>query len=748
VFRVEKPDGDLAVKVYQKGTVHKDLLDKRYKVLKRKAGGRWSVPITQWIEDGDQILAVMPFLEDVEIPSEGGKREASLQIQLNRYLDSSESWELIYKLAHSLSELHSCQLAHGNLKPGNIFFDKQGRVLLSDIMEGILIPGVEVERFSDALLYASPEQIRFSHDGSESLLKEMRQWDVYAFGVLSYRLLTRMFPRCHTSFSQAAPSAGIARKLGVAAKHETIADHLEKDGVSPWPQVEEAEHWEEEVKDYLVKCFDGDAKQRPRNMEDVYEKLKDLNEDLCPDPAASERSSLIVPSSWFQLALSGIMVALMGMLGALSLFVMGEMKERKGLVREYKGLQVTLMNRSRELAEQRTQFQRKLFMEKEANREATAELVKDLKGSFNIDRAEIVEASVNAELKALRRLTDRIMSLGMTSSDEYVPSIKTRKEWLEEMESDLRAVIDETTGQPFAEEELARMTLSLAEVLLERGTLDEARGLIEAVGGGVTEFGDETNERYAQARTALALSWDTEMVEQDITAARTALSEIRSEDEQNPRWVMEASLALLEARITRKNGQADEAMERYKEVVDQLDQLSENHPDSRVMQYVAADTSMESTRLFSGLEMTGKLIEMRAQAAKGLIDLLKENPDDYEARARLGSAYGTIAEAALEASDLSGAEKYANAAIRVADQGLAVKQLDKRSLAVLGTQKGLLAVGHRERGELDNAEKLLREGMLNLNTILSREPENPEFLYRNLVRVSRAVEAYFKLSFR
>ena len=55
--------------------------------------------------------------------------------------------------------MHERRVAHGNLKPGNVFFADDGEVLLSDWAMGNM-PGAEQFVFTDAVLYQSPEQLR------------------------------------------------------------------------------------------------------------------------------------------------------------------------------------------------------------------------------------------------------------------------------------------------------------------------------------------------------------------------------------------------------------------------------------------------------------------------------------------------------------------------------------------------------------------------------------------------------------
>ena len=74
---------------------------------------------------------------------------------------------------------------------------------LTDFAMGQM-PGVSMLPFTDALLYAPPEQLR-EPDGY--LEGKGYAWDNYAFAVIAFRLLTGKFPRCEATFHQGRTKA-------------------------------------------------------------------------------------------------------------------------------------------------------------------------------------------------------------------------------------------------------------------------------------------------------------------------------------------------------------------------------------------------------------------------------------------------------------------------------------------------------------------------------------------------------------
>ena len=138
---------------------------------------------------------------------------------------------MVLEILTALAELHDRRVAHGNLKPGNVFFDGKGRILLTDWALGNM-PGIAALDYTDAVLYQPPDQLR----EPEGFLREKGyRWDLFSFGVMAFRLLTGAFPRCTATFDQVAPEPGKTRREGIAANLKRIAKSLEADPGVSWP---------------------------------------------------------------------------------------------------------------------------------------------------------------------------------------------------------------------------------------------------------------------------------------------------------------------------------------------------------------------------------------------------------------------------------------------------------------------------------------------------------------------------------
>src|SRR5205823_13221694 len=109
----------------------------------------------------------------------------------------------ISQVADALSYAHSMGVVHRDIKPGNLLFHQDGRLLLSDfgIVRLQAMPSLtSVGSFLGTAEYASPEQISTNEIDFRS--------DIYSLGIILYEMLTGTVPYAGTT-----PFAVMAKKL-------------------------------------------------------------------------------------------------------------------------------------------------------------------------------------------------------------------------------------------------------------------------------------------------------------------------------------------------------------------------------------------------------------------------------------------------------------------------------------------------------------------------------------------------------
>src|SRR5258708_6950084 len=127
---------------------------------------------------------VMPFIRG------GTLREHIEEMKrAGRQFDLKTVASYISQVADALSYAHSLGVIHRDIKPGNLLFHQDGRLLLSDfgIVRLMAMPSLTtVGSFLGTAEYASPEQVSAGELDPRS--------DIYSLGIILYELLTGSVP--------------------------------------------------------------------------------------------------------------------------------------------------------------------------------------------------------------------------------------------------------------------------------------------------------------------------------------------------------------------------------------------------------------------------------------------------------------------------------------------------------------------------------------------------------------------------
>ncbi|MEY3894895.1 MAG: hypothetical protein RLZZ214_414, partial [Verrucomicrobiota bacterium] len=312
-FLTEDASGAACViKIFDEDTISRRLLAK---MMDRLKSGDWPggvMPVLASDFEGRRPYWVTPLVAGVEEGADPLPR--NLQTWLGEH-PGTYSWKLVRSLARALAQMHERRVAHGNLKPGNVFFADDGEVLLSDWVMGN-IPGAKEFVFTDAVLYQPPEQLR---NPAGYLEEEGYRWDVFAFGVLAYRILTGCFPRCHETFDFVAPPAGETRREGIQADLGKIARNLESRPEVSWPD-ESQNPLEAGFREWIDRCLPLDPAKRPFTMMEVAAGFAELERKGTLD---AERETLMDQRrraerrAWRTLFFAGVSTAAAILIGGL-----------------------------------------------------------------------------------------------------------------------------------------------------------------------------------------------------------------------------------------------------------------------------------------------------------------------------------------------------------------------------------------------------------------------------------------------
>jgi serine/threonine-protein kinase len=136
------------------------------------------VPIYDFGWHGKQPYIVMRYMSEGSLDDRLAKGEIKL----------TEMAHILKRVADALDAAHARNIIHRDVKPSNILFDSVGESFLSDfgIAKSKPITDDEGEWLVGTPAYMSPEQVKGEAVDGRS--------DVYAMGVVLYRLLTGQHP--------------------------------------------------------------------------------------------------------------------------------------------------------------------------------------------------------------------------------------------------------------------------------------------------------------------------------------------------------------------------------------------------------------------------------------------------------------------------------------------------------------------------------------------------------------------------
>jgi len=727
VFRVKDPAGRLqALKILNDAVVNHKLVENTTSLLR---AGDWPdgvMPVTAMDLGGKPAFLVSPLMADDG--GDGTLTPRSLQHRLDRY-PGPDSWKTVRAIARALAAMHARHVPHGNLKPGNVFFDDSGGVLLRDWALGHM-PGTGPVEFTDALLYQPPAQLRdpaaYSADGFRC--------DVFAFGVLAFRLLTGTFPRCHASFSQVAPPSGKSRTEGIRADLEKVAANLEAQRDFNWPDGAPGQR-EAALRGWIDRCLALDPGERPRDMGEVAAGFGEIDRE---DQAAEAVviAEVVTP----EVAIS-----------ATATDGESSMDERRhaGLHarRMYFGLAATAAaavffaalwaQRGGEIDELKTSHAAQV-----RSLESELETVTAARSAAEVKAMETAQAMVDerdiwvARLKASQIASDRLFSWLMEQDHRRMPPLDGRGLRLKFLQQSFEDFAKRLGEEPELVDELALARLRLAEISLSLGDHEAASSWL-AQAARIWDnppLDPAVNLRLATARLWLALVLQ-EQSKADaaaaFVAAREALAAVPRDAVDTIRLdQLMALLDLHESQLHAARGDETRALEQLMRATQALNRVAVQRPDSAVLRSELATCHLATATIMEGIGNPGDALEVRAIALAELRKARESHPDDPALLRQLAAAHVAMAEASILTGDIGGAEVQ----IREAEKMLAslpvVQSADSGETVLNASLLGLRAGMLRDRGQADEALKLYDQGIGLLEGLRASAPADSMPAYR------------------
>ncbi|MFK7909158.1 MAG: hypothetical protein AB8F34_01005 [Akkermansiaceae bacterium] len=693
-----------AVRVFNSLAVNRPLIEGMVKRLSNIAVPDGLVPVIWKQSQQGSKCMVMPLYAEVN-EEKGTIETRSLQERIGDF-PSKSAWGIIDQIANALGGMHHNHLPHGNLKPGNIFFDDAGKIFLTDYAMGHM-PGVGMLPFTDALLYAPPEQLR-EPEGYTS--GKGYGWDVYAFAALSFRLLTGKFPRCESTFSKVAPGPGESHVSGIQADVTKLAERLEHRELTNWPE-EASSDKERKKREVIQRCLSLDPKDRYKDVTEVIHAWEaiDNDADAAEEKAALRKRIFLNKAGMF----TALALAVAGGIGCLTLYGL--------LSNEKSGRAADISSREQTIS----------TLKSSRDNAKTAQI----KANAARAKAEQREVKLREQLLALGVTNDRVLAWLFRSRNKDLPELKTGGTDADILERELGEFLKLTEGENQFQPVRARIAMQLAELAIHRKKPALANDLLEKSltawkTAGIIESGHDY--RLARARLIILMQSldkkNKELTDNVLPKTRKAVSQLSSADPTEMSRI-NALMQLIDGRLIEASD-PNKALEHFQLAIENLNGISKAMPDNINVRSELAHYNLHSAALAEGLELVEDATKLRGVAATHLKWLLEKNPNLKLAKVKLAELEIMAAEADMHAGNESeGAKKLASAEALLKGLPPGDTEFNGASMQIAAA-KGLRAVLMRDLGRTTDAAKTLDEAIGITEKIVSAHPQSSEPLYR------------------
>jgi len=694
----------VALKVFDQKAISRDLLQR---MTARLEVGGWPdgvMPISSAEYGEAQTSWVMPLLG--AIAAEEDAKLYSLQQVIHDY-PKEDAWKLIKSLAQALAAMHQRRVAHGNLKPGNVFLNESGGVLISDWAMGNM-PGVQHFTFTDAVLYQPPEQLQ---DPAGYLMEAGYRWDVFSFGVIAYRILTGQFPRSHDTFNLVVPLPGETRREGIQADLTKVSRNLESQPQTSWPAPCGSE-LETKQRELIDQCLDLDPAKRPYSMMEVardFDEIKDTSQSdaLLDQPRETEKK-----------AKSFLWIALLSIAAAVGI----------GGLWQYSNQRQKII-----LSEQETKnltLQAELNQAKEAEKFAEDQV---LKTNTALEYEKDLSIS---RLEASRSIGDHLFAWAMEKGNRRLPPLDGRELRLKRLERYFEDFLSRTSEIQDLTDERANVRLQLSEIALAGDDPALAASRLQEAMVAWKDLPMDGELRLRLAKNSLLLALLRQSLAQpeaknDFIVARDALQAIPESEGDGVRLAqLLAVLDFHEAKLFAANGEDAKALSQLLRATKSLNKIADLQPDLAILRSELAACYLSSATILEGMGSLGDAREVRALATTELSKLLNEDPTNYAIRLELAGSYTAMAESATLSGDIAAAENNANLAMALLDELLVSQPDNVQAVARKATLLGLRAGVLRDKGFAEEAMNGYNEGIRILQAAKASTPQNAMVSFR------------------
>ncbi|MFN7560982.1 MAG: protein kinase domain-containing protein [Prosthecobacter sp.] len=280
VYRAAASNGKAcAVKVFSSMAINRKALSTAIRAVQQMPHHRGVLPVDSFSFEKSPYYCVMPLVGVMTKDSAGRRLWQTPTLEsLCGGLGLDQAWRHIYEIADALAWLHKHGLPHGNLRPCNVLLedDAESSIRLADVAQG-WVGGIHHLELTDHYVHLCPDQIE-NPDGV--FAGYGASWDVYAFGVIAYRLLTGTLPRAaaewqeQLAIAQQQAASGHAYSINGAALLAAVRAQPKV----VWPRPAQSK-WEERRRNIIERALDLNASARWSDVREIVREFEVLESD-------------------------------------------------------------------------------------------------------------------------------------------------------------------------------------------------------------------------------------------------------------------------------------------------------------------------------------------------------------------------------------------------------------------------------------------------------------------------------------
>lgn len=289
VYRAISAGKPCAVKVFSSMAINRKALVSSVQALQDMPPHRGILPIQNFSFERSPYFCAMPLVGVMTKDSHGRRvwQTPTMESACHQGLPADQAWAYIYQLADALAWLHKHGVVHGNLRPCNVLLedDAESSIRIADVAQG-WVGGIHHLELTDHFVHLCPDQAEhaegvFAGHGAS--------WDVYSFGVLSYRLLTGTLPRGAKAWVE---QVALAQKKAASGLAYGIDSHALLSAVRAQPKINwpapPHSKWDERRRNIIERALDLNPGARWNDLREVVREFEVLESDYLLEEAREQ----------------------------------------------------------------------------------------------------------------------------------------------------------------------------------------------------------------------------------------------------------------------------------------------------------------------------------------------------------------------------------------------------------------------------------------------------------------------------